>query len=73
MKKPRSKKATIVGAYSTDVSLALNWARLKKAVTSAGEIRDVGGRYAVSVKAKVSKKKLKEIIKERFGIFVSVV
>ena len=73
MKKPDSKRAKIVGAYQTDVALALNWAKLNKAIRSAGGIIKVGDRYVVNVKSKISKKDLSYLIKERFGIFVSVV
>jgi len=73
MKKPHAKRAKIVGAYQTDVSLALNWAKLNKAIRAAGEIRKIGDRYVVSVKSRISKKDLKHLIKERFGIFVSVI
>jgi len=73
LKKPTKKTATIFAPYGTDLGLVLNWIRLKKVVTSIGDKRDLGNGYAVTVKSKISKKDLNELIKEKFGIFAKVV
>ena len=73
VKKPNSKRATIIAGYSTDLSLVLNWLRLNKAIASAGERREVAKGYAVSVKSKMSKKDLNSLVKEKFGVFAKVV
>ena len=73
LKKPRAKTARIVGSYRTDVSLALQWARSNKAITSASAVKEVDGRYVANVKVKKSKSSLKDLLKDRFGVFISVI
>jgi len=77
MKRKSSKSATIIAAYSTDLQLALRWAKLNKALKSVGEIREIGSksekRYAVTVKIRTSKSALSSLIKDRFGVFIKVV
>lgn len=73
MKKKNSKKATVIALYDTDLSLVLNWLRLKKAITSVGERREIASGYAVSVKSKISKSALNDLVKERFGSFAKVI
>jgi hypothetical protein len=73
LKKPTKKRATIIASYETDLGLVLNWLRLKKAVSSIGKKRDLGNGYAVTVKSKISKKDLNDLVKERFGVFAKVV
>ena len=73
MKKKNSKKATVIALYDTDLSLVLNWLRLKKAITSVGERREIASGHAVSVKSKISKSALNDLVKERFGSFAKVI
>ena len=73
MKKKNSKKATVIALYDTDLGLVLNWLRLKKAITSSGEKREVGSGYAATVKSKVTKEQLNQIVKDRFGSFAKVI
>ena len=73
VKKPNSKRSTIIAGYSTDLSLVLNWLRLNKAITNAGKTREIARGYAVSVKSKMSKKDLNSLVKEKFGVFAKVI
>ena len=74
MKKKSSKKATIVATYRADLSLVLNWLKLLKVIRDLGEITErQNGTYSVRVKAKVSKKELDTLVKDRFGVFAKVV
>ena len=77
MKRKRSKSATIIAAYATDLQLALRWAKLNKALKSVGELREIGSklerRYAITVKLRISKSELSTLLKDRFGVFIKVV
>jgi|6_EtaG_2_1085325.scaffolds.fasta_scaffold00058_43 hypothetical protein len=74
LKKPRGKFATISADYESDLSLIMTWLRLNKAIKSAGEIRQVGNRYSVRVKVspKSSRQDVKNLVKDRFGVFGEV-
>ena len=73
MKKKYSKKATVIALYDTDLGLVLNWLRLKKVITSAGQSVEIRAGYAANVKSKVSKSELNTIVKNRFGSFAKVI
>jgi hypothetical protein len=73
LKKPNSKTATIITTYDTDMGLVLNWLRLNKAITAAGDRRDLDGGYAVKVKGKVSKSAIRDLVKDKFGVFAKVI
>jgi len=73
LKKPNSKRATIIAGYDADLSLVLNWLRLNKAVSSVGERIELERGFAVRVKSKLSKKDLNNMVKDRFGIFAKVI
>jgi len=73
LKKPKKKIATIIASYETDLGLVLNWLRLKKVIVSTGNKRALGNGYAVTVKSKISKKALNDLVKEKFGVFAKVV
>ena len=73
LKRPKSKTATIIASYRTDLNLALNWAKLNKMIKSHGETRELQNSYAVSVKLKKgSKSDLRNLLKDRFGVFIKV-
>jgi len=72
----KKKNVTIVTTYSSDLTLILNWLRLNKAISSAGERRKTrSGVYAVSVKMKKgsSKQKINNLVKDKFGVFAKVI
>ena len=73
LKKPYSKTATIIATYETDLGLILNWLRLNKAIKSAGNRRDLNAGYAVTVRGKLSKSKIRDLVKEKFGVFAKVI
>jgi hypothetical protein len=74
VKKPRSKRATIAATYRADLGLILSWLKLNKAITAHGEIRALrNDSYAVSVKSKVNKASLNDLVKDKFGIFAKVI
>ena len=74
LKKPRSKSATVAATYRTDLGLVLSWLKLNKAITDHGGIREIrNDLYAVSVKSKVNKSELNNLVKDRFGVFAKVI
>jgi len=73
LKKPNSKTATIIATYDTDLGLILTWLRLNKAIVSSGNRRELSGGYAVTVKGKVNKSKIRDLVKEKFGVFAKVI
>ena len=77
MKRKKSKSATIIAGYTTDLQLALRGAKLNKTLKAVGEIREIGSklerRYAVTVKLRTSKSELSSLLKNRFGVFIKVV
>ena len=73
MKKKNSKTATVIATYSTDLGMILSWLKLNKAINTIGPMRQLtGGSYAVTVRGKISKEKLNDLAKDRFGSFVKV-
>lgn len=71
MKKKNSKTATIVATYRTDLELIVNWLRLNKAISSSSPIRELNSAYAVTVKGKTSKSNIKNLVKDKFGVFAT--
>jgi len=73
LKRPKAKIATIVASYQTDLELALNWARLNKMIKGRGAVRELEDSYAVTVKIKKgTKADLRNLLKDRFGVFIKV-
>jgi hypothetical protein len=73
MKKKNSKTSKIFASYEADLSLIINWLRLNKVLSSVGKIsKSDNGIYSVIVKAKVSKKEISSLVKDRFGVFAKV-
>ena len=69
----KSKKSAIVSASSsTDLHLVLLWLKSNDGISSSGKIYKTKNGYATKVKSKVSKKKLRYLAKERFGVFANV-
>ena len=73
-KKLRSKTATIVAPYSTDLMMALRWIQLNKALRGMGAVTFDESRklYLVKVKLKKTKLDVINLIKDRFGSFIRV-
>ena len=65
------KKVIIAASYSQDLSLILQWLRLKKVLKKRGTIIFDEKRkfYFVSIIPKVSKQKISDLVKDRFGSF----
>lgn len=73
LKKPRSKLTTIHATYESDLGLILNWLRINKAITSSGAPYETkNGGYAISVRGRVGKSVIRDLVKDRFGIFGKV-
>ena len=73
LKKPQSKLATIHAAYESDLGLILNWLRINKAITSYGAPYETkNGGYAIRVRGRVNKSTIRDLVKDRFGIFGKV-
>tara|TARA_R110000765_G_C18675678_1_gene578669 strand:- start:282 stop:503 length:222 start_codon:yes stop_codon:yes gene_type:complete len=73
MKKKKSKTATIVATYRTDLELIIGWLRLNKAISGSSVIRKLNSTYATTVRAKSSKADINKLVKDRFGVFAKVV
>ena len=73
MKKKKSKTATIVATYRTDLELIIGWLRLNKAISGSSPIRKLNSTYATTVRAKSSKADINKLVKDRFGVFAKVV
>jgi hypothetical protein len=63
---------TVVAGFQTDLELALNWLRLKKALVDVGDTRKQNGLYIVTIKSKISRSEVQKILSDRFGHFVKV-
>lgn len=62
----------IVAGYQTDLELALNWLRLKKAISSTGETRKQNGLYIAPIRSKMNRSEVQKILSDRFGHYVKV-
>lgn len=60
----------VVGAYSTDVNLAISWLKLNRAITVAGDCTKQGSVYVCPVRMVKSKKAVADLLLARFGHFV---
>lgn len=76
MKKRNSKTAIVSAGLSTDLMLALHWAKLNRVLKSVGSVsfNDKKKKYIVKVRLKRdnTKASLKALLKDRFGIFIDV-
>ena len=68
----KSKTATVTSSYKTDLSLALLWLKSNKGISSTKKIYKTKNGYAVKVTPKISKNELKNLAKDRFGVFINV-
>tara|TARA_R110001583_G_scaffold25974_1_gene93800 strand:- start:373 stop:594 length:222 start_codon:yes stop_codon:yes gene_type:complete len=73
MKKLASRRAIIYAGSGDDIGLVIRYLRLKKLLSSHGEVLRHGNGYAVQVKSKKAKKELSDIVKSKFGIFIKVI
>jgi hypothetical protein len=62
----------LVAGYQTDLEMALNWLRLKKALADVGEIRKQNGLYIATIKSKMNRSEVQKILSDRFGHHVKV-
>jgi len=62
----------LVAGYQTDLEMALNWLRLKKALADVGEIRKQNGLYIATIKSKMNRSEVQKILSDRFGHYVKV-
>ena len=69
----KKNSSTIVAINETDLGLILNWLKLNKAISASGSAYEMkNGSYAVRVKHSLSKKEIRHLVKERFGMFAKV-
>lgn len=66
------KRVTVTADYKSDLSLVMFWLKLNGAA-SPGKIRKTKKGYAASVVAKKSKSAIRDLVKDRFGVFANVV
>lgn len=62
----------LVAGYQTDLEMALNWLRLKKALADVGETRKQNGLYIATIKSKMNRSEVQKILSDRFGHYVKV-
>ncbi len=62
----------IVAGYQTDLEMALNWLRLKKAITDVSDQRKQGTLYIATIKSKMNRSEVQKILTDRFGHYVKV-
>jgi len=62
----------LVAGYQTDLEMALNLLRLKKALADVGEIRKQNGLYIATIKSKMNRSEVQKILSDRFGHYVKV-
>lgn len=62
----------IVAGYQTDLEMALNWLRLKKAISAVGETRKQNGLYIASIRSKMNRSEVQKILSDRFGHYIKV-
>ena len=68
----KKKKVRIKSTYSTDMGLVVYWLKLNKAISSSEKVVKSGSHYEVFVTPKISKQKIKNLIKDKFGVFANV-
>ena len=62
----------IVAGYQTDLEMALNWLRLKKAISDVSDQRKQGTLYIATIKSKMNRSEVQKILTDRFGHYVKV-
>jgi len=66
------KSAHVVGAYQTDVNLAISWLKLNRAINVAGDCEKQGSVYVCPIRMLKSKKQVADLLLARFGHFVRI-
>ena len=62
----------IVAGYQTDLEMALNWLRLKKALQDVSEQRKSGNLYIATIRTKMNRAEVQKLLTDRFGHYVKV-
>jgi|Wag4MinimDraft_6_1082665.scaffolds.fasta_scaffold21541_3 hypothetical protein len=62
----------IVAGYQTDLEMALNWLRLKKALQDVSEQRKEGNLYIATIRTKMNRSEVQKLLTDRFGHYVKV-
>lgn len=62
----------IIAGYQTDLEIALNWLRLKKALYDVSEQRKEGNLYIATIRTKMNRSEVQKLLTERFGHYVKV-
>jgi hypothetical protein len=62
----------IVAGYQTDLEMALNWLRLKKALQDVSEQRKSGNLYIATIRTKMNRSEVQKLLTDRFGHYVKV-
>jgi len=65
-------EAKISSASRVDLHLALTWIKANDAINSVPQIKKSAKGYTASVRSKISKNALKNLVKDRFGVFINV-
>lgn len=62
----------IVAGYQSDLEMALNWLRLKKALQDVSEQRKEGNLYIATIRTKMNRSEVQKLLTGRFGHYVKV-
>ena len=65
-------KVKISATSRVDLHLALTWIKANDAISSIPKIKKNAKGYTATVFAKISRNALKNIVKDRFGVFIRV-
>jgi hypothetical protein len=66
------KTSHLVGTYQTDISMAVSWLKLNKAISSAGDCNKQGLVHVCPIRMTKSNKIVKDLLLSRFGHFVKL-
>ena len=68
----KKKTVTVTGPYRTDLNLALLWLKSNKGISATKKVYKTKNGYAAKVVTKISKSELRNLAKDRFGVFINV-
>jgi hypothetical protein len=62
----------IIAGYQTDLEMAINWLRLKKALQDVSAQRKEGSLYIATIRTKMNRSEVQKLLTDRFGHYVKV-
>lgn len=68
----KKSKTTVSANSRVDLHLALTWAKANDAINVIPNIKKSAKGYTASVHSKISRDALKNLLKDKFGVFIRV-